>query len=222
MKQARQQLDMKRTITKTVSPEEQIKRREILMKRAKLIEAKRVSSERSHLVSDGSRDLQFQGPPPNNCEICLRYFKVPKWRTVCMMRHRAALDLKLKVTCPICNTPDIPKIGLNYHFSKEHGDLKSSCCCECLEVIKIVNGDELRKHILENHHTASEHYTCHHCGKQFSGKNTLNHHVKLIHEDKFEHQCKICGKKFSKGGNFTAHMASRSGHKHNFILFAFS
>merc|ERR1719357_1137569 len=64
MKQARQQLDMKRTVTKTVSPEEQIKRREILMKRAKLIEAKRVSSERSHLVSDGSRDLQFQGPPP--------------------------------------------------------------------------------------------------------------------------------------------------------------
>ena len=63
-------------------------------------------------------------------------------------------------------------------------------------------GDELRRHILEKHHTAQSVEMCPHCGKTFKGKNTLNHHVKLIHEKKISFVCKVCNKGFSKGGPY--------------------
>ena len=89
---------------------------------------------------------------PNNCEICLRYFKVPDWRHMCLIRHKQALNINMNITCPVCNEEGIPKLRLTSHFAVKHSDLRSTCCCECLEVIKmpdLKHGDELRKHILE-------------------------------------------------------------------------
>ena len=125
MKQAKQQLDelmsCKRTITKTVSPEEQIKRREILMKRAKL--------------PTTSDDTSL------SCKICFSPARNQVVLDACLKAHSQWVCLEEGVECPKCGGK-FKRSDLTQHFSKSHHsvsyDLKKrevNCCVFCLRII---------------------------------------------------------------------------------------
>jgi len=139
MKQARQQLDelmsCKRTITKTVSPEEQIKRREILMKRAKLLP----TSDNASL----------------SCKICFSPARNQVVLDACLKAHSQWVCLEEGVECPKCGGK-FKRSDLTQHFSKSHHsvsyDLKKrevNCCVFCLRIIPV---SSMVRHVAREHH----------------------------------------------------------------------
>ena len=122
-----------------------------------------------------------------------------------MTPHKAALTslaadkIHEPVTCPVCSKSGISKMELTKHFSTEHIELESNCCVECMEVVKIKKGDELRKHILDKHNQNSRpREQCPHCGKYFVGISYLKRHIGMVHEKNLEKLkvCSACGKAF--------------------------
>ena len=158
---------------------------------------------------------------PNKCEICLRYFKKPEWRhSICLIPHKrvlpslAADKIQEPVTCPVCSEGGIDKFELTDHFTENHAELESNCCVECLEVVKIKKGDELRKHIMEKHNQNSlPKEQCPHCGKHYVGITYLKKHISMVHEKDSDNQefCSACGKSFINKGSLDRHITTVHG-----------
>ena len=106
--------------------------------------------------------------------------------------------------CELCDEQFADITELKKHILKYHKRIK--CCPCCPEVFK--KSRALKCHISEQHpeHCCKKGFTCEFCGKTFTVKNTLQDHIKSIHDGVLEYKCDKCGREFGCRRNLVVHM----------------
>ena len=66
------------------------------------------------------------------CSICYLVFKSEHEYEEDLQRHAESRTANEIVNCPSCLVA-VPKVELNNHFDKDHGELKAACCLECFK-----------------------------------------------------------------------------------------
>ena len=61
--------------------------------------------------------------------------------------------------------------------------------------------------------TATTHYKCDICEKEFKNNNGLKMHFNIVHNFVKEHQCNICQKVFKLNNQLTSHLKIAHGNK---------
>ena len=94
------------------------------------------------------------------CKVCLLLFKSQEKLDNCMKRHYDVLDLNKDCICPLCEA-EMPKLSLTDHFKQAHWETGQTCCPECLDLINIEDEPgNLRRHIINTHHSAEPGHLC--------------------------------------------------------------
>ena len=116
---------------------------------------------------------------PLKCDNCGEIFKYHKAKLVHMEKVHG---ISRRYTCEICGFSSFYKGGLEKHKKAEHSETLEECAM-CGENVRDLN-THMKKHNLRDWH-------CHHCGKAFKEKNTLQRHIRAVHNVEIK-QCPHC------------------------------
>jgi len=83
------------------------------------------------------------------CRVCLISYPSQGQMEKCMGRHREMIELDRPAECPVCNEIIPSRLDVTNHFFTKHAGDDTTCCCECMELVKV---SKLSRHIVVNHH----------------------------------------------------------------------
>ena len=141
--------------------------------------------------SDAISDNFCNGSNPRNkkCQICsteIEYQRIQRHVKVCLKYFQFAQKEEdnvinsEKYTCKICEKSGFQSIGFLYY------------------------------HIKTSHHsefaTTDGKYSCPNCQKEFSSKDGVKSHIKLVHKNIRNFSCSLCGKAFAYKAKLTEHI----------------
>ena len=156
------------------------------------------------------------------CPMCLKIFIKAKNRD----QHVRTVHNKIKdedLSCTMCDKSFMSKQSLKYHFDVSHGSSSAVKCRICDE--KLGHAVSLERH-MKLHAESIKLHQCKKCLKQFTRKDNLTVHEKVVHmavnmeirmvemsrQDKESFVCKVCGVRFSGEGadkKLVAHLVDK-------------
>ena len=142
------------------------------------------------------------------CHVCLKTFKKSKNRD----EHVKAVHNKIKdadLSCSQCEKSFMSRQSLNYHIDVVHTSSSAEVKCPVCDA-KLGHSVSLERH-MKLHKESLELHQCSLCQKQFTRKDNLTVHKKVVHrsvnletsmtelsrQDKDSFACRVCGVKFS-------------------------
>lgn len=128
------------------------------------------------------------------CTICTKGF-ITKDGLISHKRKEHQSDSPEQSTCFICNSRFLNKFALKSHFRTNH---KNGICNQCGKRFK-----NLKQHFIQVHNKS---FTCDTCKKQFGRRNSLDIHVRTVHENDKPHKCDQCEKSFGENSVSQTHM----------------
>ena len=98
--------------------------------------------------------------------------------------------------------------GMKKHVELFHKGLKSFSCDDCGR--KLISDSDLKRHTASDHEgiRPQKVHLCSTCGGGFTGKKTLEIHIRTVHEGKKPHLCSQCVSSFGQKGDLNRHIRS--------------
>ena len=106
------------------------------------------------------------------------------------------------IHCKICNQQFKTRRKLFVHKKEVHIDVIGEFCDICGVIVPSIATHNTLKH---------KPVHCDDCGKQYSSKETLNKHIRLVHKKNLRIECDLCNKELSCKTALLKHM--RTVHK---------
>jgi hypothetical protein len=122
------------------------------------------------------------------CKICQRVFATPRT----LKKHLFVHNDVPRYECKECHKKFRSHTGMKQHTLLQHGQTK------------VVDGNEIYVAV------PKQQETCAICCKTFVSKNSLQKHIKTLHNENAKFVCENCGQKFKYKSTFTHHLLSHN------------
>ena len=140
----------------------------------------------------------------NKCSSCGKSFsQVGDLKSHINRRNCEQFSKKIfENRCEICEKHFSNNHYKDKHISLVHGEVKNFECNVFSQ--KFGGSRQLTLHT-KNHHQG-DCYSCKRCGNLFATYESLNIHIKKIHERPMNYKCESCGKSYAQSGYLKIHI----------------
>eukprot|EP00088_Acartia_fossae_P024075 TRINITY_DN2504_c2_g2_i1.p1 TRINITY_DN2504_c2_g2~~TRINITY_DN2504_c2_g2_i1.p1 ORF type:complete len:612 (+),score=137.26 TRINITY_DN2504_c2_g2_i1:81-1916(+) len=152
---------------------------------------------RKHMKTHETKKEDSSKLPRVPCDVCGQLL-----RENSIYSHMRLVHCTEVHKCDLCDFTTNAKSRLDIHRKKHFN--KAVECPECGKVVK-----DMRKHLLRKcgNSKEKERHFCHLCDKSFSYKESLDKHIKHIHQKIMKFHCEHCDYKTYSGFNLRIHIS---------------